>query len=75
MGRINKELRYIRDKPEKTSFPRLNERIIRAASASDAVYATENDLSSQLGRIALIMYESGAAAPIICKSDKSRVIV
>ena len=41
---------------------------------SDAGYSSNNDLTSQLGRIVLLMNDTGAVAPIIFERYKSRRI-
>ena len=72
--RANRAVRYAHNNPSKIMFPKLEAKSLRIVGYSDAGYSSNNDLSSQLGRIVLLMDESGAAAPIIFKSYKSRRI-
>ena len=72
--RINKAIRYGHEKPGRITFPILEARSLRVVGYSDAGYSSSYDLSSQLGRIVLLIDDTGAAAPIIFKSYKSRRI-
>ena len=72
--RINKAIRYAHEKPGGITFLILEAKSLRVVGYSDAGYSSNNDLSSQLGRIVLLINDTCAAAPIIFKSYKSRRI-
>ena len=53
-------------------FPSLERDDVRIVGYSDAAYANNRDLTSQLGRIILLMDKSNNAIPVSFKSYKSR---
>ena len=68
---INRAVRYAHEKPGKITFSILDAKSLRVAGYSDAGYSSNYDLSSQLGRLDLLIDDTGAAPPIIFKSYKS----
>ena len=55
-------------------FPKLDLNIARLVGCSDAAYANNHDLTSQLVRIILLTDDNNAAIPIAFKSHKSRIV-
>ena len=68
--RVNKAERYTHEKSGKITFPILEAQGLRVVGYSDAGYSSNYDLSSQLGKIVLLMNDDGAAAAFIFKSYK-----
>ena len=72
---LNSTVRYAHDNAHNAAslrFPKLERSSIRLFGFSDAAYANNHDLTSQLGLIVLIMDDSNKAIPISFKSYKSR---
>lgn len=63
------------DHPIGITIPRLDKRSLRIVGFSDASFANNHNLSTQLGHIVFLMDKSNAAAPISFKSYKARRIV
>ena len=70
--RLNKSIKFANDNLTHMKFPKLDLSTIRIVGYSDAAFASNSDLSSQLGRIVLLIDGSGAAAIVSFKSYKSR---
>ena len=72
LKRLNAVVRYAHNNVAHLLFPNLDMIIIRIVSYSDAGFANNSDLPSQLGRIILLVDKSNSAVPISFKSCKSR---
>ena len=71
---LNKSIRYITTNPVSILIPKLDRGTLRIIGYSDASFAGNTDLSSQLGRIILLSDDSNRVVPISFKSYKSRRI-
>ena len=71
LKRLNFIVRYAHDNVAHLKFPKLERRTIRIVGYSDAAYANNYDLTSQLGRIIFLMDDSNKCVPISFKSYKS----
>ena len=71
LKRINSARRYAYDNVVHLKFQKLGQSSLRIVEYSDASFDNNHDLTSQLGRITLIMDDSNAAIPIYFKSYKS----
>ena len=69
---LNSAIRYAHDNAASLRFPKIERSSIGLVGFSDAAYANNHDLTSQLGRIVLIMDDSNKTIPISFKSYKSR---
>lgn len=69
---INETVKYAKSYRLDITFPKLSLDSLRIVGYSDASFANNRDLSSQLGYIILLMDDSEQAAPIYFKSYKSR---
>ena len=69
---INSLVRYAHNNVAHIQFPSLVRDTLRIVGFSDAAYANNYDLTSQLGRIILLSDVSNAVIPISFKSYKSR---
>ncbi len=70
--RINRMKKFAVENPVSLKFPKLNLDTIRVIGFSDASFAKNYHLSSQLGHIVFIADGEGNAAPICFKSYKAR---
>ena len=70
--RINGTIRYLKSHLANISFPKIDLASARLIAYSDAAFANNSDLTSQLGRIILLCDANGNAAPLAFKSYKSR---
>ncbi len=70
--RLNLAIRYAHVNVTSLKFPKLDMESLRIVGYSDAAFANNYDLKSQLGRIILLMDDSDTAIPIVYKSYKSR---
>ena len=70
--RLNTSIRYAHVNVSNLKFPKLDRDSIRTVGYSDASFANNHDLKSQLGRIILLMDGNDKAVPVIFKSYKSR---
>lgn len=68
LKRLNSVVKYALDNPVHLQFPKLDVRTIRLIGDSDAVFANNHDLSSQLGRIILLQDGKASAIPLSFKS-------
>ena len=69
---INSLVRYAHNNIAHLKFPSLERDTLRIAGFSDAAYANNYDLTSQLGRIILLSDVSNAVIPISFERYKSR---
>ena len=69
--RFNVVIRYARNIATSLKFPRLDMKSLRVVGYSDAAFANNQDLSSQLGRIILLMDGTGVSVQKSFKSYKS----
>ena len=72
LKRLNIAIRYANNNAAHLQFPKLCLTSIRIVAYSDVAFAKNFDLTSQLGRIILLIDGSGKAVPISFKSYKSR---
>ena len=72
LKRLNGVIRYAHKNVAHLKFPSLERDDVRIVGYSDAAYANNRDLTSQLGRIILLMDKSNNAIPVSFKSYKSR---
>ena len=72
--RLNAAIRYAIANATYLKFPKLDKASLRIIGYSDAEFANNVDLSSQLGQIILLTDNTAAAIPISFKSYKSRRI-
>ena len=72
LRRLNAAIRYAHSNPAHLKFPKLDYSSLHIIGYSDAAFANNHDLSSQLGRIILLTDKNKAAIPISFKSYKSR---
>ena len=72
--RLNSAIRYANNNFAHLKFPKLELASVRIVGYSDASFANNHDLSSQLGRIILLIDNNDAAIPICFKSYKSRSV-
>ena len=70
--RLNSAVRYALDNDASLKFRRLERDSLRLVGFSDASYANNHDLTSQLGRIIMLSDKSNNSIPISFKSYKSR---
>ena len=70
--RLNKAISYAVDNRTPLKIPRLNVETLKIIGFSDASFANNADLTSQLGHICFLGDKTGAAAPVHFKSYKSR---
>ena len=68
---LNSTIRYTVSHPTTLKFRRLDLRSLRLIGYSDAAFANNADLSSQLGRIVFLSDKHDNASPIVFKSYKS----
>ena len=73
--RLNSLVRHAHNIVAHLKFPDLDRNSLRLVGYSDAAYANNHDLSSQLGRIVLLMDDADRFSPISFKSYKSRRVV
>ncbi len=71
MKRTNPVMKYPVDNPVSLKFPKLNLDTIRVIVFSDASFANNYYITSQLGHIVFIAAREGNAAPIYFKSYKA----
>jgi len=69
---LNDLVRYAHNNVAHLPFPKLDVSSIRIVGYSDAAFANNHDLSSQLGRIIMLIDDNGLAIPVAFKSYKSR---
>ncbi len=72
LKRINRVMRYAADNLVSLKFPKLDLETLRVVGFSDASFANNYDLASQLGHIVFITDGEGNSAPIHFKSYKTR---
>ena len=72
LKRLNAAIRYAHHNIAYLKFPKLDRSSLRIIGYSDAAFANNLDLTSQLGRIILLTDKSQAAVPVSFKSYKSR---
>ena len=72
LKRLNNDIRYVKKNITHLKIPKLDENSVRIVGYSDAAFANNHDLKSQLGRIILLTDNESNAVPIIYKSYKSR---
>ena len=70
--RLNSAIRYANNNVAHLKLPKLELSSVRIVGYSDASFANNHDLSSQLGRIARLIDDDDAAIRICFKSYKSR---
>ena len=70
--RLNKAVRYAVDNRTSLKIPKLRIDSLQVIGFSDASFANNADLSSQLGHICFLGDETGSVAPISFKSYKSK---
>ena len=70
--RLNSAISYAHNNVAHLKIPKLDLGTIRIVGYSDASFANNHDLSSQLGRIILLVDDDDSAVPICFKSYKSR---
>lgn len=70
--RLNNAIRHAHGNIAHLKFPKLDLDSIRVVGYSDAAFANNHDLKSQLGRIIFLIDDSNHAIPIVFKSYKSR---
>ena len=75
LRRLNKATKYATDNQVAIKIPRLDKDSIRVVGFSDASFANNYDLSTQLGHICLLVDKHANAVPIDFKSYKSRRVV
>ena len=73
--RMNQLVRYAHDNVAHLKFPKLKQESLRIDGFSEAAYANNHDITSQLGRIILVTDDTNADIPISFKSYKSRRVV
>lgn len=73
--RLNKTVVYATSHPITLKIPKLDLLSLRVVGFSDASFANNHDLSTQLGHIVFLADKKGAAVPIHFKSYKARRIV
>ena len=70
--RLNKAIKYVHDHNASIPIPKLNYDSLRITAYTDASFAYNIDLSSQLVRIVLLTDDNHNAMPVSYKSYKSR---
>ena len=70
--RLNKAIKYVHDYKASICIPKLDCNSLNITAYSDAAFANNVDLSSQLGRIFLFTDDNHNSIPISYKSYKSR---
>lgn len=74
LRRLNRAVRYAVNHRIALAIPKLESKSVRVVGFSDASFANNRDLSTQLGHIVLLVDRHGNSAPLIFKSYKSRRI-
>jgi len=69
---LNRAVKFALDKRLSLKIPNLDSDALRVIGFSDASFANNADLSSQLGHICFIRDDSGAVLPISFKSYKAK---
>ena len=72
--RLNTAIRYARVNMSNLQFPKIEHSSVRFAGYSEAVFANNHDLESQLGRVILLIDDKNSAISITFKSYKSRKV-
>lgn len=72
LKRLNAITRYAHDNAAHLKFPKIDHSSPRIVGYSDAAYANNHDLTSQLGRIIMLIDGTSKCIPISLKSYKSR---
>ena len=72
LKRLNDAIRYAHVNVAHLKIPKLDRSTLRNVGYSDATFANNPDLTSQLGRIILLMDKTDSAIPVTFKSYKSR---
>ena len=70
--RANRVVSYAMDNPVTISFPQLDLDSVKVIGYSDASFANNRDLSSQLGYVVFMVDDQNHAIPIVYKSYKAR---
>ena len=70
--RLNQVVRYAQKNVASLRFPKLEMNSLRTVGYSDATFANNNDLCSQLGRMILLMDDTDVSVQISFRSYKSR---
>lgn len=73
--RLNKATRYATENFVSLKIPKLDASTARVVGFADASFANNDDLSTQLGHICLLVDDSNRSVPIHFKSYKSKRIV
>ena len=71
---LNTAIRHAHVNVSNLQFPKIEHSSVCIAGYSDAVFANNHDLESQLGRVILLMDDKNSAIPIAFKSYKSRKV-
>ena len=70
--RLNKSIKYVHDHKTSIRIPKLACNSLRITTCSDAAFASNADLYSQLRRIVLLTDDNLNSIPVSYKSHKSR---
>ena len=74
LKRLNKAIKYVHDDEVPIRIPRLDYSSLRITSYSDAAFANNADLSSQLGRVVLLTDDNHNVISVSYKSYNSRQV-
>ena len=70
--KVNKTVQYVLENPCQVKFPKLSADSLPNVGYKDARYTGNYDITSQLGRLVLLIDDYHAVAPISYTSYKSK---